>query len=79
MSPYNTATDHAFVRIDREPRDLRATGEVMEYAATIRDFEIEEWRIRRQRFFFKDVECRSSDDFVFQRLGERLLVHDRAA
>src|SRR5439155_9682848 len=48
-----SAPSHAFVGIDREPCDLRATGKVMEQTRAVGDFGIEYRRIRRQRLFLK--------------------------
>src|SRR5215470_17758834 len=39
----HTASSHAFIWIDIETRDLRATGEMMEEAATVNDVRIKQW------------------------------------
>ena len=74
-----TAARHAFVWIDIQTRNLRAAGEMMEKAATISDFRIEQGRIGRERLFLEHVERCARNDSFFQRLREGFLVHDWAA
>src|SRR4249920_840727 len=75
----HTPAGHAFVRINIQTCDLRAAGEMMEEAATISDFRIEQWRIWRQRLFLEYIERCARNDFFFQRSRERFLVHNRSA
>src|SRR5262245_52087805 len=74
----HTPSRHAFVWIDIKTRDLRTAGEMMEDAATVRNFQIKQGRIRWERLFFEHVERSARNDPFFQRFRERFLVQDRA-
>src|SRR5215469_6732977 len=77
--PLDAAAGHAFVGINIEPRNSPAAGEVMKYAAAIHNLGIEQRRVWREWFLFKDIECGAGDDFFFQRFRQRFFVHHRAA
>jgi len=74
----HTPPGHAFVWVDIQACNLRAAGEMMEQAATISDFRIEQGRIGRERLFLEHVERCARNDFFFQGLREGFLVHDWA-